>query len=162
MKPAIYIETTIVSYITARPARDPFLLGCQRLTRRWWREKRREYELLASGVVAEEAARGESLMARRRLLLLREAKLLEETEEVDALATEFRAHVNLPGRAVADATHIALAAVHGVEFLMTWNCAHIANPHTRRILIRVCERSGYELPALVTPLEMLPQILPTK
>ena len=160
MKLAIYIETTIVSYIAARPSRQPFLLGCQRLTRRWWREKRRDYELFSSLLVAEEASHGEPLMARRRLHLLRDAKLLEETDAVVTLAAAIRAHVNLPERAVADAAHIAMAAVHGIELLMTWNCTHIANPHIQRILRRVCGDSGYELPALITPIEMLPKILP--
>ena len=160
MKLAIYIEATIVSYIAARPSRQPFLLGCQRLTRRWWREKRREYELFSSRVVLGEAARGEAKMARRRTELLRAVQFLNESPEASELAQRFRENITLPEHAAADAMHIALAAVHGIEFLMTWNCTHIANPHIHRILSRVCEKHGYELPALVTPLEMLPQTPP--
>ena len=156
MKPAIYIETTIVSYIAARPARDPFLLGCQRLTRRWWREKRREYELFTSQVVADEAMRGEALMIRRRMLLLREASMLGRTPECDALAEILRVRLALPDRAAADAVHIARACVHQVDYLLTWNCTHIANPHCTRIIEALCKPHGYKLPALITPLQMLP------
>lgn len=160
MKPAIYIETTIVSYLAARPARDPFLLGCQRLTRRWWRERRRGYELLSSTLVAQEASRGETMMARRRIRLLSETMILDVSTESDELAARIRENINLPDRAAADAAHIALAAVNGAEFLLTWNCTHIANPHFQRILHRVCASCGYDLPALVTPLTMFPPILP--
>lgn len=156
MKPAIYIETTIVSYIAARPSRQPFLLGCQRLTRRWWREKRREYELFTSQVVADEAMRGEPLMVRRRMSLLREASLLPRTVQCDEFANILCQRLGLPERAAADAVHIALACVHKIDYLLTWNCSHIANPHSERLIKQLCEEHGYEMPALTTPLQMLP------
>ena len=155
MKPAIYIETTIVSYIAARPSREPFLLGCQRLTRRWWREKRRGYELFTSRVVAAEAARGDARMAARRLGLVSTCKLLETTPEAAELAAEFWKKVQLPANAVNDATHIALAAVSDLDYVLTWNCTHIANPDIARILSEVCDTCGYKLPSLVTPMNLL-------
>ena len=106
-KPSVYIETTIVSYITARPSRDPYLLGCQRLTRQWWRKRRGDFRLFTSQFARDEAARGEPLMARRRLVLLGSLGRLEAAEEVNRLAKAIMAKVPIPLKASEDAAHIA-------------------------------------------------------
>ena len=95
-------------------------------------------------------------MAARRHLLLRETTALDVTAAVEALADAIKGKVKLPGHAVADATHIAIAAAYGLDFVLTWNCTHIANPAIERILRGICESHGYELPALVTPLNLMP------
>jgi hypothetical protein len=153
-KIAIYVETTIVSYITARPSRDPFLLGCQQLTRRWWRQDRGKFSLFTSQVVRDEAGRGEPLMAKRRSQVLKGISNLDFNDDADALAKAILKKAPIPAKAADDAFHIALAAVHGMNCLLSWNCRHISNIHTRRIVRGVCEKMGYQIPDLVTPFEL--------
>ena len=126
MKPAIYIETTIVSYLAARPSRDPFLLGCQRLTRRWWREKRRGYEMFTSDAVIGEAARGNAAMAGKRVRLLRSLKQLASTNDTNALAALLIESGIIPSAAAGDAMHVAISAIFEMKYLLTWNCTHLA------------------------------------
>ena len=154
MKPAIYIETTIVSYIAARPSRQPFLLGCQRLTRRWWREKRREYELFTSPAVIDEASCGDSVIAKKRLGLLRNLGHLHPNEDALDIARALLAAGIIPAKAEGDALHVAIAAVHQMDYLLTWNCTHLANIKLRGRFARALEARGYSMPEIVTPIQL--------
>ena len=131
MPDALYIETTIPSYYVARPSRDVVQLARQELTREWWDQHRNAYELYTSQVVLDEAADGDPEMARDRLNLLGGLPLLDISEEVAEMAGELVKAAILPPAAARDALHIAAAAVHRMQFLLTWNCKHIANPHIR-------------------------------
>ena len=153
-KQTVYIETTIVSYIAARPSRDPFLLGCQRLTRAWWRKERAGYDLFTSQFTRDEAARGEPVMAARRLGLLKSCPNLAMSDEVRILADRILSKVAIPKDSADDAIHIAMAAAHGLDCLLSWNCRHIANLTTRRIVRGICADAGYKMPELCTPLEL--------
>lgn len=153
-KQAIYIETTIVSYIAARPSRDLFLLGCQRLTRRWWRQERLDYELFTSQFTRDEAAKGEALMARRRLALLKGIPELDATDTVLELTAAILKKVPIPPKAADDAAHIALAAVYEMDFLLTWNCSHIANATIMRSVQKICEAQGLQMPVICTPAQL--------
>lgn len=137
-KPSIYLETTIVSYLTARPSRDLIMASNQSITWEWWTNQKGSFELFASQMVIKESSAGDSEAAERRLEILKPFPRLDITEEVELLATSLMMGVPLPPKAQADALHIAIAAVHGINYLLTWNCTHIANATLRSHIERVC------------------------
>src|SRR5579871_1994727 len=122
-----YIETTVVSYLTARPSRDLIVAGHQQITHDWWDRRREDYELCVSQLVFQEAQDGDPQAAQERLNVLVKMTLLETREEAVALAEELVRAGALPPKAGNDALHIAVAAVHRISYLMTWNCRHMAN-----------------------------------
>lgn len=150
-RPTVYIETSIVSYLAAHPSRDPVTAANQRLTHAWWNERRQDYALFTSPMVLEEAAAGDPQMAQARLALLAGMERLPRHAEVALLSNDVYRTAHLPPRARTDAVHIAYAAVHRVEYLLTWNCRHIANPALKLRLERACRLRGYDLPVLCTP-----------
>jgi hypothetical protein len=154
-RPSVYIETSIVSYLAARPSRDPVTLRNQRLTHEWWNEHRQRYALYTSRFVIDEAADGDQVVARLRLSLLNGIPLLaSQGIEVEEFAGTLVARVPLPPQAEIDAVHIALAALSGMRYVVTWNCKHIANPRLRPRMEMICGRRGIELPFLCTPREL--------
>jgi hypothetical protein len=155
MKPTVYIETTIPSYLTAWPSRDLVRAAHQQITREWWNKRRREFELYISEAVLRECQAGDPAAAADRLTALQDLLLLEQTEEATQLAQALVDQVPLPERAVVDALHVAIAAVHGMAYLLTWNCTHIANATLRESIGSVCRAAGYEPPAICTPDELL-------
>lgn len=154
MKTSIYVETSIVSYLTAWPKRDLVLAAHQEVTREWW-AKRATFELYVSQLVLDEAAAGDVSAAADRLEALRDLPLLELTAEATGLGRDLLRQAALPSKAAADALHIALAAVHGVDCLLTWNCAHIANATMRPKIEAICRGNGFEPPVICTPLELM-------
>ena len=151
----IYIETTIPSYLTARPSRDVVQAARQQLTREWWDVERRNYDLCISQIVLDEAAAGDSEAAQRRMAVIDTLPLLDLTFEVDGLAETIMQSGLLPASASRDAVHIAVTAVHQVHFLLTWNCRHIANATIFRDLQHVIMSAGYDMPVICTPEELL-------
>ena len=151
----IYIESTIPSYVVARPARDLLQAARQQLTKDWWDLKREKHELFTSQVVLDEITAGEAAMARQRLKLLRGVPLLEPSAPANDLGREILRSGLLPASADGDAAHIAIATVHGMDILLTWNCRHIANVAIQQRLRRLAEQNGYTLPALATPEEFM-------
>ena len=151
--PRVYVETSIVSYLTARPVRDIVIAGRQQATRDWWETAPTRFELVVSQLVREEAALGDPEAARLAAL----APLTALAAPVEALELSRRLvdSAAVPQRAARDATHVAIAAVHGVEFLVTWNFRHIANAVARPRIESVCRRSGVEPPVLCTPEELV-------
>lgn len=155
MPPTVYVETSIVSYLAARPSRDLVVAARQQLTHTWWRERRPAFDLYVSQVVVDEALAGDPEAAGRRAALMAELPLLDITPEVAELAAALIERVPLPPRAGADAAHIAVAAYHGMDFLLTWNVAHIANAELRPRMEQVCRENGYSVPVLCTPDELI-------
>jgi hypothetical protein len=155
MKPRVYLETTIPSYLTAWPSRDLVRAAHQQITRDWWDRRRAEFELYISQVVLRECQAGDATAAAERLKILQDLPLLEQTEQATRLAQALVERVPLPERAAVDALHVAIAAVHGVDYLLTWNCTHIANATLRDPIESVCLENGYEPPAICTPDELL-------
>jgi PIN domain len=151
----VYLETSIVSYLTAYPSRDLITAAHQQITHLWWQERRPEFLIFASQVVLDEAASGDPEMAGKRMDLLKDVPLLDVTPEVAELAATLIAKLPLPARAGADAVHIAVAAYHGVDFLLTWNCSHIANAVLRPRIEKICSEQGYSAPVLCTPEELV-------
>jgi hypothetical protein len=127
----VYLETTFVRYLTARASRDVVIAGHQQVTRDWWNNCRKKYDLCASEAVIREAQAGDQEAAQERLDVIEETVLLETTAEALALAKELLQAGALPAKAATDALHIGVAAVHGIQFLLTWNCRHMANAPMR-------------------------------
>ena len=155
MKPRIYLETTIVSYLTAWPSRDLVTAAHQQITWEWWESRRAEFELYISQIVVQESSAGDGNAAERRLEALEDIPLLDITEDVTVLAEKLMEQVPLPERAGVDALHIAVAVVNGMDYLLTWNCTHIANAALRNRIEAVCRSSGYEPPVICTPEELM-------
>ena len=154
-KPKVYIETTVISLLTARPARDVVQTAWQQLTREWWELRRQKFDLYISNQVVTEARCGDAEAARRRLEVLQGIPELEVNDEVVALAKRLAKGMALPPRKAADAVHIATAAIHGIEFLATWNCTHLANPVLEAKARAICADYGYHCPLIATPHELM-------
>jgi len=135
MRKSVYIETSIPSYLTARPSRDVRVAAWQQLTAQWWEEARNQYDLFTSELTLLEAAAGNAEAAERRLGSLKEIAQLAIDEEARDLATRLISQGGVPAQAEADALHIAISAVHRIDYLLTWNCRHIDNA-TRKPMIR--------------------------
>lgn len=155
MLPRVYIETTFVSYLTARASRDVIVAGHQQSTHDWWDGQRENYELCVSQLVLQEAGDGDPQAAQERLAELSSMTVLEITETALALAEELVKVGALPTKAENDALHIAVAASHQVPYLLTWNCRHIANATMRAQIEAVCASKGFKAPIICTPEEMM-------
>ena len=155
MKPKLYLETTVVSFLAARPSKDKVLAGQQESTHRWWREKRHQYEIFLSRLVWDEAAKGDKTAAGRRIKLIRPFRWLQTTAAVVKLAQALVSKKAIPPNAARDAVHIALGAVYGMEFLLTWNFTHINNPATEEQVRTVCHQYGFHCPVICTPDQLL-------
>jgi len=153
MKPRVYLETTIPSYLTAWLSRDLIRAAHQQITREWW-QRREQYELYASQLVLRECQAGDPEAAKERIAVLAGLPLLEQTDAVEALAQQLLRGVPLPAPAASDALHIASAAAHGMDYLLTWNCTHIANAILRGQIEAVCRDAGFEPPTICTPEEL--------
>jgi predicted nucleic acid-binding protein len=155
MAASVYLETTIPSYLTARASRDLIFLANQQLTREWWDTRRSVFELFVSQFVLDEAAAGDREAAARRIGLLRELEILEVTPECLDLGRRLVVGIPLPPKAATDAFHVAVAAIHGIDYLLTWNCAHLANAALRSRIESVCELAGVSAPIICTPQELM-------
>jgi hypothetical protein len=151
----IYLETTIISYLAARPSRDLRVAAHQQATAEWWAGRRHDFALYVSQLVLEEAAAGDADAAARRLGLVEGLDLLNLTDACLVLAEKLVADGAIPAEAEADALHIAVAAVHGMDYLLTWNCRHIANATMRTRIQASCFEAGYDAPVVCTPEELL-------
>lgn len=154
MKPAVYVETSVVSYATSRLSTNLRAAGRQSVARRWFETCAQNYRLFASLLVSREAAGGDSQAAAERLKLIHGIPLLEITDSASKLASSLVQQHALPQKAVEDALHVSIAAVHGMDYLLTWNCRHIANARMRLSIARVCREHGYESPVICTPEEL--------
>jgi hypothetical protein len=155
MKPRLYIETTIPSYLVARTSRDLRLAADQESTQTWWEVHRHKYDLFVSEAVLEEAAEGDADFAAKRLAMLDGLPRLRITAEVDALVARFLDEQIIPPAVAADAVHLALAVAHRMDLLLTWNCKHLHNPHLERRIVAASRELGYDCPVICTPAELL-------
>ena len=153
-RPKVYVETSVVSYLTAWRSRDIVIAGNQETTREWW-DRRGDFQLFISQFVVEEASAGAPEAASRRLDALTGLPLIDIGAEVEAIAGGLRPRASLPAKARLDALHIAVATLGGMDYLLTWNCTHIANPAFRPRIEAVLRSFGYEPPVICTPLELL-------
>jgi hypothetical protein len=155
MKAKIYIETTIPNYLAAWPSRDLITAAHQQITHHWWGTRRQDFSLFVSQSVLDEVASGDPDAAERRLEIIKGLPLLDINNEVGEFAQALLELVPLPPKAAADALHIAVAVVNGMDYLLTWNCTHIANAALRTKIEAACRKKGYEPIIICTPEELL-------
>ncbi len=155
MKPTVYLETSIIGYLTSRPSRDLITAANQQLAHEWWNDHRESFDIFVSQFVIDECGEGDAGAAQQRLDVLADIRQLDTTEDVENVAVELVKQVPLPEKAVVDALHIAVATVHGMEYLLTWNCTHIANAALRPQIEAICRSFGYEPPTICTPQELM-------
>lgn len=151
----VYIETSVVSYLAALPARDLLVAAWQRATLQWWQKRRSDFELCTSQLVLDESSEGHPEAAERRRHSLAEIPILPITNAVSDLATSLLKEGALPEKAADDALHLAIAAYHGVDYLLTWNCRHLDNAEMKPVMRSVCAVHGYLCPEICTPLELM-------
>lgn len=154
MKRKVYLETSVISYLTARPSRNVIEAGHQQTTYLFW-DKRHTFDLFASELVLTECAAGDSNAASKRLDALHGIPLLDINADSVALAKELLAANIIPAKAAEDALHICVATVHFVDYLLTWNCRHIANPEIQAQIAEHFQPKGLYLPFICTPEELL-------
>jgi predicted nucleic acid-binding protein len=152
---SVYLETTFISYLVARPGRDLLVAGHQQATQDWWADRRREFECYVSQVVIDEAAQGDPTEVGKRMAVIGDLSVLDVTEDAELLTRAILSSGVIPPRAVRDAAHIAVAAIHGIDYLLTWNCKHLANAQIVRRISLVCERLSQRMPVICTPEELM-------
>ncbi|MDA1250220.1 MAG: type II toxin-antitoxin system VapC family toxin [Planctomycetota bacterium] len=151
----VYLETTFISYLVALPARDLVIAAHQQVTRDWWQHRRQHFRCVVSPGVIDEVSMGDKSEIKKRLGLVRPLEVLAASTDAEELTQAIMDAGVLPEKAVRDAAHIAVAAVHGVEYLLTWNCKHLANAQISRRVQVVCNAQGFRMPLICTPEELL-------
>jgi len=152
---SVYIETTIVSYLVVRPNRDLLVAAHQQITQDWWIERSQEFECYISQVVIEEVSVGDPEQVKKRTETMKMLSILEVTEAAESLTRAILTNGVIPTRAVRDAAHIAVAAVNNMDYLLTWNCKHLANAQIMRRVAKVCIAKGFIMPLICTPEELM-------
>jgi hypothetical protein len=158
VKPLLYLETTIVSYLTARATREPVMAARQQITLEWWNRRREDFQLAISPLVLAEAARGDAAAAERRLVAIRDLTSLDINDEVIPIAEALLEAKLIPPNAADDALHIGIASFHSAHFLLTWNFRHIANAENITGIQELIRRFGYHCPVICTPEELLGEL----
>lgn len=153
--PTAYLETTVPSYLAARPSRDLVVAAHQQIVHEWWHTARKRFDLFISEAVLDEIRAGDSEVVERRLAIVESLPILGINEEVRSLLRTYDRELGLRGRARADLPHFAFAVAYEMDFLVTWNCSHIANGTIIRRLLHLNERLQRPTPLIVTPEEVL-------
>jgi hypothetical protein len=152
---SVYLETSFISYLVARPSRDVIVAGHQQTTQEWWDNRQGQFECSVSQVVIDEASVGDATEIQKRLAIINRLPILKVTEDAEALAQAIIAAGMLLPHAVRDAAHVAVATIHGVDYLLTWNCKHLANAQISRRIRMVCEKLTLQMPFICTPEELM-------
>ncbi len=152
---SVYLETTFISYLIARPSRDVIVAGHQQTTQDWWENRRSAFECSVSQVVIDKASVGDPTEVQKRRAIIGGLTILAITDDANALTQAIMAAGILPPQVVRDAAHVAVAAVHAVDYLLTWNCKHLANAQIARRITMVCEKLGRKMPIICTPEELM-------
>lgn len=154
MKQSVYLETTIVSYLTARISGNLVVAGHQQLTRLWWEQQMSRFNVFISDFVISEASAGDPNASRKRLDIIKGIPVLGGSTEIESLGLNFLKNGGIPPKEAIDAFHIATATIHKIDYLMTWNCTHIANATIRSYLALEADKAGFRLPIICTPEEL--------
>ncbi len=155
LKPSVYIETTIISYLTAQPSKDEMIANHQRITAEWWANVRPQVECFVSPLVIGEASRGDAVYAQKRLEAIADFVRLDVNEEIDALADKYFEGLQIPEKAQVDAVHLAIAVWHKVDYVLSWNCKHLASARVQKRLQQINMRLKVHVPVVCTPEELM-------
>ncbi len=153
MKESVYLETSVVSYYTGRPSRDLIVLAHQQITRDWWEIALEEYNIYISEIVIEEMSMGDSEAVSKRLDAVKDFAKLELNENVEKLMDIYMTKLEIPPKAFRDALHLAFTSVHEIDYLVTWNCTHIANVNIIKKVRRINTELNMPIPIICTPEE---------
>jgi predicted nucleic acid-binding protein len=154
MAQSVYIESSVISYLVARPSRDVVVAAHQAITEAWWQSQRAEFDLFVSSLVIQEISRDDAAASEKRLQAVENIPLLATSPEAQRLAEDLLAKGAVPANSEEDALHIAIAAAGGIEFLLTWNFKHINNAQTKAVITTVVESHGFACPILCSPEEL--------
>ena len=158
IKPKVYIESTVVSYLVARPSNNPILAARQKASRRLWEDYADRFEFVISRIVRAEIQRGDVTASQQRLEVVLPLRVLEISPEVNMLTQELLDAGAVPRNSEPDALHIAIATVHSVEYLVSWNHKHIVNEHKREHINEVCQKTGFQPTIICTPIQLMEDI----
>jgi predicted nucleic acid-binding protein len=154
MSATVYIESSVISYLTARPSRELVTAARQTITLEWWEERRHLYHVFISALVEEEISKGDSIASQKRLVLVEKIPALNITEQAKFLAKELIQKGAVPQNSAEDALHIGISAAAGIDYLLTWNFKHINNAETKTAIETVIESYGFACPVLCSPEEL--------
>ena len=158
MKESIYLETSVISYYTSRPSRDIIALAHQEITREWWPGALKRFEVFISQAVIDEAGSGDIEAAKKRLEILNDFPCLEINEKVEELAKKYMESLNIPKKSLRDAFHLAISSVHNIDYLVTWNCTHIASGEIIKKLTKLNLLLGVHIPVICTPETLMKEV----
>ena len=158
IKPRVYIESTVVSYLVARPSNNPILAARQKASRRLREDYADRFEFVISQLVQDEIQRGDITAAQQRLEVVSPLMVLEILPDVDVLVQKLLEAGAVPRNSEPDAQHIAIATVHGIEYLVSWNHKHIVNEHKREHINQVCQEAEFQPTTICTPIELMEEI----
>lgn len=150
-KESVYIETTIPSYLVSEKSQDVIVLSRQILTEQWWDEQRHKYHLFISDVVFEEISSGNVKYSQQRIEIIQNLEMLQINNEITEIALSYKGHFNLPDGLIRDLFHIAFCVYYNINFLLTWNCTHLANIHFIKQLKKFNEKNKLITPDIITP-----------
>lgn len=154
-KPTLYLETTVPSYLAARMSRDIVVQAHQQITWDWWNSRRENYEIYISEIVLKEIADGDQKAAERRYEFVKYLEILDISEDVRQLARDLAVFLRLPKRAEMDALHLSFATEYELDYLLTWNCAHLANGSVIHRLKKFESEHSRVVPVIITPEELM-------
>ncbi|AFL75582.1 type II toxin-antitoxin system VapC family toxin [Thiocystis violascens] len=154
MKPVVYVESSVISYLTSRPSRDVVIAGRQAITLDWWENERGRFELRISALVEEEISRGDTSASERRLMMVADIPNVSVSDDAVSLAESLINQKAIPLGSEDDALHVAIAATQGADYLLTWNFKHINNAETKKSIAQIVESVGYVCPQLCSPEEL--------
>ncbi len=152
---SVYLETSFISYLVSPPSRDLVIAAHQQISFEWWNTQREKYDCFMSQFVIDEASLGDPEEAQNRLDIISILNALEIVPESEKLAGRIIASGIIPKKAVNDAAHIAVAAIHEIDYMLTWNCKHLANAHILKRVRAICLESGFQSPDICTPEELM-------
>lgn len=155
MKSKVYLETSFISYLVSRPSKNLIVAAQQQVTNDWWYNRRSRFDLYLSHLVIRESSEGDEKEVKKRLDTVKDIPLLELRVEAQNLGRMFLINKVLPKKAADDALHISVATIYGIDYLLTWNCKHMANAEIQKRLAKICLEQGYELPTICTPYELM-------
>ncbi len=155
MKSSVYIETSVISYLTVKPSRDLIVAAHQQITSDWWETALPHYDAFISPIVLEEISRGDANAVQSRLEKVSAFPVLEILPEVRNLADAYFSALEIPEKARADSYHLAIASWHGIDFLVSWNCTHIVNGRIKMMIEEINARQGIRTPIICTPEELM-------
>ncbi len=154
-KQKIYIETSIISYLTARPSSNLIIAGHQKITYDWWYKAKKHFDCYISVFVVNEIKRGDINASKKRLQVIENIEMLELLPEVELLAEYYFNNLFIPQKAKLDAYHLAVACIHNIDFLLSWNCKHIANSNINRLIQNLNNKIGMKTPFFCTPEQLM-------